>query len=72
MERDKVLCDLLSVDAPCPEILLDEGGDICLDWEVLYVSITPAGEVSWTFLNSKHQEHGSDLKRVKELIAEID
>ena len=70
-KRDSILCDLLSVDAPCPDILLEEDGDLCLDWRVLNVSIAPAGGIAWAFWDGERKEHGTDLKRVKELIAEI-
>jgi len=69
--RDDILCELLLVDAPSPEILLEyDGGDLHLDWQVLNVSISPRGEISWAFYDGKRKENGTDIKRVKELIAE--
>lgn len=68
--RDKVLCELLSIDAPSPEIMLEEDDDLCLDWGILYVSITSAGKVNWAFWDGTRSEHGTDLERVKQIIAE--
>jgi len=65
----ETLLKLLAVDAPAPEILLEEDGCLCLDWRTLSVSIWPNGHVSWASLEPS--EHGTDidelLKRIKSL-----
>jgi len=64
----ETLINLLSVGAPAPEILIEEDGCLCLDWGIsLSVSIHENGHVSWACLEPR--EHGTDLVRVKELIA---
>jgi hypothetical protein len=53
--------------------MLEDDGDMCLDWRVLYITITPAGDVSWGLNDGKkHKEYGHDLKRVKEIIKEFE
>jgi len=63
----ETLKELLSIDAPAPEVLLEEDGCLCLDWDGLSVSIHKNGHVSWACLEPT--EHGTDLNRVKEVIA---
>ena len=50
-----------------PEILLEEDGDICLDWSgQASISINPSGSVAWAMTDSR--EHGSDLNQFIELL----
>lgn len=54
---------------PAPEILLEEDGDICLDWHLdktdLNVSITPEGKINYSCLD---HGHGTDLDELKVLM----
>jgi len=56
----ETLLTLLRIDAPAPEILLEEDGDICLDWPIdASISISSSGKVNWAVL--KERRHGTDL-----------
>lgn len=67
----ETLLRILSWDLPAPEILIEEDGDLCLDWsEGLSISINPSGGVAWAILNPP--AHGSDLDELKRLSAQID
>jgi hypothetical protein len=72
MTRDEVLCELLAIDAPAPEILLEEDGDFCLDWQldngVLSVSISSDGGIAWAYHDGKDSEHGTDIDRANQLL----
>jgi hypothetical protein len=62
----ETLLTLLKVDAPAPEILLEEDGDLCLDYMSgrLSISITPTGSVAWAGIN----KHGTDLAEFIEIL----
>lgn len=57
-------------DLPAPEILLEEDGDISLDWHLdttdLNVSITPEGKINYACLEPR--QHGTDLDDLKILM----
>ena len=58
------------VPAGAPEIILEDDGDICLDWiagEVL-VSIGRSGTVNWAFSGGPHGTDLDALRRVLEAI----
>jgi hypothetical protein len=53
--RDEVLKKILQVDARCPEILLEQDGDFCLDWNNhLSISIGITGVVNWAYDDGRH------------------
>ena len=56
----QTLLTLLKADAPAPEIMLEEGGDLGLDYYngKLDISITPAGHTAWAVMGGRH---GTDL-----------
>ena len=68
----QTLLDLLAYDLPCPEIMLEEDGDICLEWEEpawkSLISINPTGGVNWAV--TEPREHGSNLDRLKAILHE--
>ena len=65
----ETLLMLLKLDCPAPEILLEEDGELCLDWRDLTVSITPTGKVSWAHLSPT--EHGTDIDRLIEILKTV-
>jgi hypothetical protein len=64
----ETLLKILAWDLPAPEILLENDGDICLDWPEVSVSINKEGGVSWAIL---HGEHGTDIDVLKDFLEEI-
>ena len=67
----ETLLEILKLDVIAPEILLEEDGDICLDYSgEASISITLEGKVAWAFLTSR--KHGTDLDEFKKLIQNID
>lgn len=45
-------------DLSAPEILLEEDGDLCCDWDGLTVSVSDAGRVGWAALFGDHKSSG--------------
>lgn len=67
----ETLLTVLSWGLPAPEILIEEDGDICLDWsEGLSISINKAGGVNWAILDPP--AHGGDIEELQKLSAQID
>jgi hypothetical protein len=68
--KDPMLTTLLEIlgwDAPAPEILLEDDGDISLDWELdISVSINRAGGVSWATLGPSR--HGTSLAELRAIV----
>ena len=62
----ETLLKILSWDLPSPEILLEEDGDLGLDWPGVSISINKDGGVSWAFLEEKR--HGTDFDELRELL----
>ena len=62
----ETLLTILKIDAPAPEILLEEDGALCLDYMSgrLSISITPTGSVAWAGL----AKHGTDLAEFIEIL----
>lgn len=57
----ETLLVILRWDLRSPEILLEEDGDICLDWNgIASVSINETGKVSWAIFEGKR--HGTDIE----------
>lgn len=58
----EVLKKLLSLDLPSPEIVLDDDGDICIEWGGdASISVAPDGSyVNWAFCD---ELHGTDLEQ---------
>jgi hypothetical protein len=67
--RCDTLLQLLALDVPAPEILLEEDGDICVDYgyhgpsPIVSISINPKGGVAWAVV-SPTPRHGTDLDEV--------
>jgi hypothetical protein len=55
---------ILSWDLPAPEILLEEDGDICLNWINCTVSINKNGGLSWAKLAGPHGTRIDELKKL--------
>lgn len=53
---------ILSWNLPAPEILIEDDGDLNLDWSELAasVSINKSGGVAWAI--SKNRLHGTDIE----------
>ena len=62
----ETLLTILKIDAPAPEILLEEDGGLCLDYMSgrLSISITPTGGVAWAGIKT----HGTDLAEFIEIL----
>jgi hypothetical protein len=55
----ETLLKLLAVDTFAPEIMLEEDGDLCLDyWGDATISINAGGGVNWATTEGRH---GTDL-----------
>ena len=67
----ETLVYILGWDLPSPEILLEEDGDICLDWCDWHASviINRSGGVSWAILDPG--VHGTDLDELKTRLLEL-
>lgn len=64
---ETLLTILARHELPAPEILLEEDGDICLDWNGdVSISINKSGGVAWAITDNK--SHGNDLNKFLELI----
>lgn len=64
-----ILFILLRIDVFAPEIMLEEDGDLCLDyWGDATISINASGSVSWATVEDRH---GTDLKEFIELIKDL-
>lgn len=66
----ETLLKILSWDLPAPEILIEEDGDICLDWsQVMSISINESGGVNWAIDDIGH---GNDIEELERLSKQID
>jgi hypothetical protein len=65
----ETLLKILSVDAPSPEIRLEDDGYLGLDWRKITVSISPTGSIAWACLDPSM--HGTDLDELLQLIEKI-
>lgn len=63
------LLKILSWDLPSPEILLEEDGDLGLDWPGVWVSINKDGVVNWSILSTR--QHGTDIDELHTLIMSV-
>lgn len=63
---ETLLKKILTWDLPSsPEILLEEDGDLCLDWNgKISVSINKNGNVNW----AGYGEHGTDIDELARLL----
>jgi len=66
--RDETLVEILKGNSShSPDILLEEDGDICLDWSNnLSVSIGPDGSIAWAFCDGRH---GTSLPEFLQILA---
>lgn len=75
----ETLRKILSWDLPAPAIMLEDDGEIELEWLIsestVALSIGPSGNVNWAILHSYKKgraiEHGTDIERVKALLEEM-
>jgi len=63
----ETLLALLKVDTQCPEIMLEEDGELGLDYYAgkFWISIGSTGKVNWAILNGSH---GTDLDEFVKLL----
>ncbi len=76
MSDIEVLRRVLAVDCAlgAPEIILQEDGDLCLDWSnhdgdfVVSLSIAPSGLVAWAIIGGKH---GGNLDEFLQALSKV-
>jgi hypothetical protein len=70
----ETLLKILAWDFPSPEILLEEDGDICLEWSpsegYISISISPSGKINWA-AECYGRPHGTELNDVKAILEKI-
>jgi len=67
----ETLLKILSWDLSAPAILLDEAGDLSLDFQDwgVWVSINKAGGVAWAILEPK--AHGTDIEELQRILTNL-
>ena len=65
----ETLLKLLSVGASSPEIMIDEDGDLWLEWEMLSAAINANGKVNWAMRDPT--EHGTSIERLMEILGQL-
>ena len=74
----ETLLAILALDFPCPTIILEEDGDIGLEWfeaadSQLSVSINSTGGMNYAGMLGEEHPHGftTEIKVVRKLLAEL-